>query len=794
VASVTSATSLSTSASGAVTSGTAYTKFSRITISGGSNALLINAGSSLTISATNSVSIYTATGTTGSISGALTFSGSAHRLNVNDAGAVTFNSGSIYTQGTGFSGNAFTATGVANAVVFANGSTCSIGAGANPFGLSAPSSKVTFNSGSLFIQTSGTIVFSGRTYADFQLNTGSSSSVSGSAAVSINNLIVTGNSTLSWGMTGTPGHAIKGNITVNSGSTLTFAPLAAGTVNLNGTAAQTITGAGTITIGNNATVVNGNTAGITVASGTRINLVTGGILNLNSNPFIFQSTSAGTASIGPITGTLSNATNVTVQRYIPAHSVRTYTLITPGVNGTTMYNGWQEGGASTSGYGTQISGIYAGNGFDFASASGTSSVFGYNDEQNPGAKWESLGTGNTLGSAPVNVPFYPGQGWLLFIRGDRTVGPGSGASTATTLRATGYLTTGTVDFINLLDPNANKYTLIGNPYACAINWSTTSKTALNNSFTVYDPNLRSFVTSDGTTVSPNTSQQQANVIQSGQAFFVQTDNSGSQPDFVVNESDKNTAASTSGSNTVFGTEIKKTQLNINLYTGASSQQTTFADGVVAVFNNQYSKDLGKEDVPKFTNFNETFALYRNNTSLSIEGKPLPINADTLFFSSQNMKKSAYSLAVDASGFSSDIQATLIDNYTGKRQLIDLSKMNTYDFEVNNDAASFANGRFMIVLNNAIPLNTSQETSIAEVDVKISPNPVQNQLQINLHVPGSEIKTVRLLNNQGQIVTVKSLGNAEIINTNLDTSNLPSGIYLVEILKGNNKVFTKKIVK
>ncbi|MFY0022391.1 hypothetical protein ABTQ05_20915, partial [Acinetobacter baumannii] len=86
----------------------------------------------------------------------------------------------------------------------------------------------------------------------------------------------------------------------------------------------------------------------------------------------------------------------------------------------------------------------------------------------------------------------------------------------------------------------------------------------------------------GTTVSPNTSQQQANVIQSGQAFFVQTDNSGSQPDFVVNESDKNTAASTSGSNTVFGTEIKKTQLNINLYTGASSQQTTFADGVVAV--------------------------------------------------------------------------------------------------------------------------------------------------------------------------------------------------------------------
>jgi len=39
--------------------------------------------------------------------GALTFSGGAHRLNVNDASGVTFNSGSVFTQGTGFAGNAF---------------------------------------------------------------------------------------------------------------------------------------------------------------------------------------------------------------------------------------------------------------------------------------------------------------------------------------------------------------------------------------------------------------------------------------------------------------------------------------------------------------------------------------------------------------------------------------------------------------------------------------------------------------------------------------------------------------
>src|SRR5207253_8168189 len=101
---------------------------------------------------------------------------------------------------------------------------------ANPFGATQPNSVVVFQSGSLYSQQgSASPAFSGRTYADFELKTASTISVSGGSAVSINNLTIT-QGTLNWGMTATPGHAIKGNISVAAGTTLNFAPATAGTV------------------------------------------------------------------------------------------------------------------------------------------------------------------------------------------------------------------------------------------------------------------------------------------------------------------------------------------------------------------------------------------------------------------------------------------------------------------------------------------------------------------------------------------------------------------------------------
>ena len=144
------------------------------------------------------------------------------------ASPITFQNGSSFTAGTLFSGNAFGTTNL-NSIVFANGSTYIAIAGSNPFGAGQPNSVVVFQSGSLFsVQSNNTPSFSGRTYANVEVNGAAANlTVTGGAAVVMNNLTITAG-ILNFNMTATPGHAIKGNISVASGATLNFNPASAG--------------------------------------------------------------------------------------------------------------------------------------------------------------------------------------------------------------------------------------------------------------------------------------------------------------------------------------------------------------------------------------------------------------------------------------------------------------------------------------------------------------------------------------------------------------------------------------
>jgi uncharacterized repeat protein (TIGR01451 family) len=212
-----------------------------LTLAGGAgDDLAVAPGSQLNVNTANALNITVGAGATGNIGGAMTYSAGAHLLRALSAPGITFQNGSTFTAGTGFSGNPFGTTAPFNAVIFASGSTYVYIAGSNPFGAGQPSSVVVFQTGSLFRQTgTGTPAFSGRTYANFELNNGAASpAVSGGSAVSIDNLTITAG-TLNWGMTGT-GSSVKGNISIAAGATLNFNPTAAGTLNLNGPAAQVI--------------------------------------------------------------------------------------------------------------------------------------------------------------------------------------------------------------------------------------------------------------------------------------------------------------------------------------------------------------------------------------------------------------------------------------------------------------------------------------------------------------------------------------------------------------------------
>jgi|GEM_PF-1079145 len=231
----------------------AGTNGNTLTLNGlGSYDLKVNSGSQLNINGSNILNIVLNTGATASIYGDMTFSNAAHRLNAVTTGAMRFRNGSSLTQSSGFTGNIFTNSGTANIAVFETGSKIINQAGANPFGLSAPNSKVTFQTGSYYIhQQSGALSFSGRTYANVVIDYPSFYQyATGGSMLTLDSLIISQGS-LALNLTG--GVNYNGSVNIQSGCILRMDT----TMNVSfvGNVEQKIYGAGTLAFGTNANVI-----------------------------------------------------------------------------------------------------------------------------------------------------------------------------------------------------------------------------------------------------------------------------------------------------------------------------------------------------------------------------------------------------------------------------------------------------------------------------------------------------------------------------------------------------------
>lgn len=226
-----------------------------ITIKGAEGEdLLIEAGSSLKISGSDpALNVYLGTGATASISGNFTFTGSiAHNLNAADAQAIRFKSGSVLSQLC--PGNIFNTTGTTNAVVFESGSTMKVDhTGAlNPFGVSAPNSKILLDpQSSMVITHIGTMQLSGRQFGNLVIEQGNTFNVSESftSDFSIGSLNIKNGGIFNITNTNpgfTPSMKISGALTVNG--SFGFGE-AAGKLKIkfNGSQQQNISGAGSIT-------------------------------------------------------------------------------------------------------------------------------------------------------------------------------------------------------------------------------------------------------------------------------------------------------------------------------------------------------------------------------------------------------------------------------------------------------------------------------------------------------------------------------------------------------------------
>lgn len=442
-----------------------------------------------------------------------------------------------------------------------------------------------------------------------------------------------------------------------------------------------------------------------------------GTLDLTSKDVTLASSAAATATFANFgAGTPANASvnysgtgRFVVERYIPsgASHLKTWQFLAVPTNnagaggGQTINASWQEGNAALGntapGYGTIISNNTAGAGFDIIGGVGPS-MKTYVPASN---NW--AGVANTTGTEIYNQ-----KGYMLFVRGDRSVQTYNGTANATTLRTRGKIMEAGSNPPPVTNVGANQFESVGNPYASSVDFTLlTPGGGLDNKFYVWDPTLSGsyglggyqtmssatgwIPSSAGTTNYPAATA--VKTIQSGQAFFVHA--TGSAGSLTFTESAKQ-----SGSSIVF----RPVDVTGNRYirTALYTNNGLLADGHVLSFNGQFSNDFDRDDAIKMLNGGENLGSLCSGKLLSVEAR-LPVAAtDTVFYQLSNLRQQEYEFRfMPENMIGAGLDATLIDRFLLSRTAISLSEPTNIRFLVTDDPNSADAGRFILVFSKAV---------------------------------------------------------------------------------------------
>lgn len=486
-----------------------------------------------------------------------------------------------------------------------------------------------------------------------------------------------------------------------------------GTIELNGSSAQTLSGSmfSSKTIMNlvlsNSNGIQLTGSGDTLKVTGKISFGAGNVVLTTNGNLTLVSNASGTARVDDLTaGGLYTGNdisgNVTVEKYIPNNPKAWHMLAVP-TSGATIKNSWMENNAPLAnlrpGYGTLVTGSVSGAvglGFDVFTPSGAS-IKTYNNVSNA---WDFVNSVTAVMDNP--------KGYMVFIRGDRSVTTSSQAPTATILRTTGALYTTGVKAPSSVSVASGKMESIGNPYASAISFTALTKTgSIDNKFYVWDPlltnnsnGLGGYQTLSATngwkpipggTANYNSSLTYTG-IQPGQVFFASSTSGGGTIGFT--ESAK--IADASGVSRMMTGRISERQfLRISLVNAGNY----VVDGNVVAFDTDLSDSLDADDALKLQNIAENFAIQRKQRNYSLDARQPLVTEDTIRYVMSNMKAQSYQLKVYPENMGSrGLTAFLVDNFLQTTTPISMDDSSAYSFSiVTAQPASFAANRFSIVL-------------------------------------------------------------------------------------------------
>lgn len=600
-----------------------------------------------------------------------------------------------------------------------------------------------------------------------------------------------------------------GNVTVVSGATVTLnggATLGicgslngggsftgAGNVELNGVPAQTLGGNNTfsnLTLNKpSTTTITGNSRvrGVLTLANSTSNLVVAG-----GGSLVLVSDNLGTGSIAAIPSGASVTGNVTQQRYLPGTGNGWFFLGTPITGGN--FSQWTDD-------------MYMAAGSNLG---GNQGVVGIGNQHSTIFKYtESVASiyGDTVEKYGWRVPVLgdllnPGQGFRVWLKGYNTP--------SRTIDNVGSVTQGTFTFPSLTrtevsncQPNGTASTiipcteawrgwnLVANPFPSALDWNSagwTKPSQMNNAFYIWNSAAGGYRAYNGTgatdlgvTSSTNTP---ANVIPSGQAFFVKLTTPGtySVGTFAVQESAKTATngqfvrTATTASNQI---RIRLTKSDVSDYQ---------FDGMLRFHEtatNGYDQNLDMEAFPGSAF--EFSLLGENGESLLLSAIPFSNQTRVIPMKmSYNGQVGTYTLSFLDVASLSEGSVYLKDNYLGT--LTSTAGTGTYTFQVDSDESGNADRFELIVSPYTV---TSVNKALAGMAVSFYPNPSHGSLSVDVKGVSESHGTLEIADVLGKVV-YRSTNAVKDLNGKVFPLNLPAGVYSARMIFGSN-TFTEKLI-
>lgn len=577
----------------------------------------------------------------------------------------------------------------------------------------------------------------------------------------------------------------------------------------------------------------GNTVSLldSIAIGKEMSVITGTFDPANRNTTLLSDATT-TASFGQMGAQADVAYSGTgrfiVERFVPTgtgggqHAKSWQFMAVPTNGGQTVKDAWQEGalianGDPKPGYGTMLTANFAGAvaaGFDVATpvASG------------PGMKTYNAATNTWVGIANTNaLPIHNPKGYMVFVRGDRSVINFSGAGSSpvpTNMRTRGRL------FVPGSNPPpsttiaAGTFESIGNPYASAIDFRFITRPAapaIDSVYYVWDPLLpgsnslglggyQTISSTNGYLPSPGGTANYSNAvpytkIQSGQAFFMHATGAGGPVSFTE-------AAKIAGSQMVYrGPQVNYDQRRFFLRTQLCQDAALggkIIDAAVIAFDNRFSNEYDANDALKMMNSTENIGINLNGKILAVEARRPVVRTDTVFYILNNLRLQQYRLRFGPENMPSQgLQARLVDRYLNRSVSLSLRDSTYYDFTVSQDAGSYDPGRFYVVFTKNIrPVtlmtldaetagkNVQAEVSKHdEVQVSIFPNPSVSDVNLLVKTNSGETIVARVLDLQGRELIRMNILPGAIFNFG---GELKAGTYMIECTQGRYRSMHKLV--